>query len=272
MIRPDTLMLMYGMQLDRLALNTAGRSALHLVLNLVLPARCLTCEAGVEAPGRLCAACFRTTGFVTDPCCHRCGRPFGHAGEGGVAMECGQCAAWPPPWREARAALRYDEQAKRLILPLKYGDRVEVAAALAGHMARAGAALLRNADVLVPVPLHRRRLLSRRYNQSALLAWAIGRVGGVRVLPDAVRGVHGTESLAGKTRQQGAATVAGAFELRPSRAAAIAGRGVVLVDDVLTTGATAAACTAALMAGGATHVDVLVGARVDYAPPDISLA
>ena len=260
------------MTFDRSALDRACRLVLNTALSLVLPARCPTCEAGVEAPGRLCAACFRVTGFVTDPCCHRCGRPFGHAAEGGVAMECGQCAVWPPPWREARAALRYDEQAKRLILPLKYGDRVEVAGALAGHMARAGAALLRDADVLVPVPLHRRRLLSRRYNQSALLAWAIGRAGGVRVLPDALRRVRATESLAGKTREERATPLAGAFELRPSRAKAIAGRGVVLVDDVLTTGATAAACTAALMAGGATHVDVLVGARVDYAPPDISLA
>ena len=247
--------------------RTAGR----LALNLVLPPRCLTCDAGVEAPGRLCADCFRITAFVTDPCCHRCGRPFGHAGQGGVAMECGQCARWPPPWRAARAALRYDEQAKRMILPLKYGDRVELAAALAGHMARAGASLLRDADLLVPVPLHRRRLLQRRYNQSALLAWAVGRACGVAVVPDAIQRVRATEALAGKTRQERAATVAGAFTLRPRHARAVAGRKVVLVDDVLTTGATAAACTAVLMAAGACHVDVLVGARVDYAPADVAL-
>ena len=256
-------MLMYGVALAR----TAGRVA----LNLVLPPRCLTCDAGVEAPGRLCAACFRITAFVTEPCCHRCGRPFGHAGQGGVAGECGQCATWPPAWREARAALRYDEQAKRMILPLKYGDRVELAVALAGHMARAGVSLLRDADVLVPVPLHRRRLLRRRYNQSALLAWAIGRAHGLAVLPDAIRRVRATESLAGKTRQERQATVEGAFMLRPGRAQAIAGRGVLLIDDVLTTGATAAACTAVLMAGGAAHVDLLVAARVEYAPADGSL-
>ena len=241
-------------------------------LNLLLPPRCLTCEAGVEAPGQLCAACFRATGFVTEPCCHRCGRPFGHAGQGGRTMECWQCVAEPPPWRQARAALRYDEQARRIILPLKYGDRVEAAGALGAHMARAGAALLDEAQVLVPVPLHWRRRLQRRYNQAALLAWAIGGIGGgCTVLPDAIRRVRATQSLAGKTRRERAETVAGAFALRRSRARQIAGRGVVLVDDVLTTGATAAACATVLLAAGAAHVDLLVAARVDYAPADTAL-
>ncbi len=158
-----------------------------------------------------------------------------------------------------------------MILPLKYGDRVEVAVALAWHMARAGAALLRDADVLVPVPLHRRRLLRRRYNQSALLAWAIGRSQGLAVVPDAICRVRATEALAGKTRPERAATVEGAFALRPGRAAAIVGRGVLLIDDVLTTGSTAGACTAVLMAAGAAHVDLLVGARVEYAPADTPL-
>ena len=248
-----------------------GRAMGRVGLNLLLPPRCLTCETGVEAPGQLCAACFRATGFVTDPCCRRCGRPFGHAGQGGRTMECNQCAANPPPWRQARAALRYDEQARRIILPLKYGDRVEAAGALGAHMARAGATLLRDAEVLVPVPLHWRRRLRRRYNQAALLAWAIGRHAGCTVLPDAIRRVRATQSLAGKTRRERAATVAGAFVLRPSRAAHIAGRGVVLVDDVLTTGATAAACANVLLAAGAAHVDLLVAARVDYAPADTPL-
>ena len=254
---------MYALDLVR----TTGR----LALNALLPPHCLTCEAAVEAPGRLCFACYRVTGFVTEPCCRRCGRPFGHAGQGGRTMECGQCAAEPPPWRQARAALRYDEQARRIILPLKYGDRVEAAAALATHMARAGAALLQDADLLVPVPLHRHRLIKRRYNQAALLARALGRLAGCAVLPDAICRIRVTEALAGKTRQERAATVTGAFALRRERAGGIAGRRVVLVDDVLTTGATAGACTQVLLAGGAAHVDLLVGARVDYAPPDAAL-
>ena len=234
-----------------------GRTA----LDLLLPPRCLTCEAAVEAPGRLCAACFRSTAFVTDPCCVRCGTPFGHAGQGGLAKTCDDCTQDPPPWREGRAALRYDDQTRRIILPFKYGDRVEVAATLARHMARAGAMLLREADMLVPVPLHRRKLLARRYNQSAMLALAIGRLSGRPVAADALRRLRHTPSLAGQTARERAVTVAGAFDVRPRRAAWVAGQRVVLIDDVLTSGATAAACTRALLAAGAARVDVLVGAR-----------
>ena len=230
-------------------------------LDMLLPPRCLTCDAGVEAPGRLCAACFRATAFVTAPCCDRCGTPFRHAGQGGLAQQCDQCTLEPPPWARGRAALRYDDQARRIILPLKHADRVDVAPALAHHMARAGAALLRSTDLLVPVPLHRRRLLARRYNQSALLAQAIGRLAGRPVMPDALQRTRATAPLGDKGREARAAAVAGAFAVRPVRVPLLSGRRVLLIDDVLTTGATAKACTLALLAGGAVSVDVLVGAR-----------
>lgn len=242
-----------------------GREVLASVagagLDLLLPPRCLTCEAGVEAPGRLCPACFRLTAFVTQPCCDRCGTPFRHAGQGGLARQCGQCTLDPPPWGRGRAALRYDDQARRIILPFKHGDRVDVAAALAHHMARAGAALLQSADLLVPVPLHRRRLLARRYNQSALLAHAVGRLARCAVMPDALQRVRVTAALGGKGRAERAAAVAGAIVVRPSRAGQLAGRRVVLIDDVLTTGATLGVCTRALLAAGVASVEVLVGAR-----------
>ena len=244
---------------------SAGRTLLAYVaragLDFALPPRCLTCDAGVEAPGRLCSACFRRTAFVTEPCCIRCGTPFRSAGQGGLAMSCDQCVREPPPWRQGRAALRYDDQSRRMILPFKHGDRVELASALASHMARAGAALLRDADLIVPVPLHRRRLLARRYNQSALLAHAVGRLCGRMVVADALCRLRATASLGGQTRRQRAATLAGAFAVRPSRAERLAGRRVVLVDDVLTSGATAAACTRALLAAGVARVDLLVAAR-----------
>ena len=186
-------------------------------------------------------------------------------------MECWQCRADPPPWHQGRAALRYDEQARRIILPLKYGDRVESARALAHHMARSGATLLREAELLVPVPLYWRRRLARRYNQAALLAWSLGRIAGCAVLPDALRRVRQTDSLAGKTRLERQATVSDAFTTRPGRTAQVAGRRVVLVDDVLTTGSTAGACTRVLLAAGAARVDLLVGARVEYSAPDEAL-
>ncbi len=248
-----------------IAWNAVLAHAGRVGLDLLLPPRCLTCDAAVEAPGRLCATCFRSTAFVTEPCCRRCGTPFRYAGQGGLAKTCDDCTRDPPPWRHGRAALRYDEQARRIVLPFKYGDRVEVAAALAAHMARAGAAMLRDADMLVPVPLHRRKLLARRYNQSAMLALAIGRLSARPVAADALRRVRHTPSLAGQSARERQATLAGAFALRPGRGAYVAGQRVVLIDDVLTSGATAGACTRALLAAGAASVDVLVGARADRA-------
>src|SRR4051812_38967180 len=132
-----------------------------------------------------------------------------------------ECRAEAPPWGAARAALRYDEQARRILLPFKYGDRVETARALAPLMARAGSELLREADWLVPVPLHRRRLISRRYNQAALLARAVGRIAGRKTLLDALQRVRSTRALAVMSPTQRAAEISGAIRVRPTRRAAI---------------------------------------------------
>ncbi len=245
-------------------IRTAGRQ----VLDVALPPRCLTCDAGVGAPGHLCAECFKITEFVTDPCCLVCAAPFDHTGQGGAAMTCADCLADPPHWHRARAALRYNDQARRILLPFKYADRVEIAQALALHMARAGAPLLQQAELLVPVPLHRRRLRSRRYNQSALLARAVGRLAGRPAVVDALCRVRATETLQGKSVPERAAIVADAFAVRPARLAQITGRHLLLVDDVLTTGATANACARTLLTAGAAQVDLLVAARVPDRRPD----
>jgi ComF family protein len=165
-------------------------------------------------------------------------------------------------FRCARAALRYDAQGRRLILPFKHADRTELAAVLAPQMARAGAALLREADLLVPVPLHRRRLFQRRYNQAALLAKAVGRIAGRPCLPDALVRRLATATLGEKSAAERATEVAGAFAVRASRAARLINRRVLLIDDVVTSGATANACAAVLLAAGAASVDVLAAARV----------
>ena len=238
---------------------------LNAALDLLLPATCAACDSTVSAPGQLCAACFRSLNFVTAPFCLSCSRPFAVQGE----IVCRDCRAQPPPWREARAALVYDTPSKRLILAFKNADRTEIAATLALHMQRAGAALLARADLLVPVPLHRWRLLARRYNQSALLAAALVKHSGRPALPDALRRVRVTRSLRGLPAVERASLLMGAIAVRPSRAAAIAGRRILLIDDVLTSGATARACTRALLDAGAASIDVLVASRVADERPDI---
>jgi ComF family protein len=236
-----------------------GRQA----LDLLLPPRCAACDNAVAVQGQLCARCFGRTNFITAPLCGRCGVPFGSVEQGGADGLCPGCRTHPPVFRQARAALRYDEQGRRMILPLKHADRIEFAEILAPMMVRAGAGLLADAaSVLVPVPLHRRRLFQRKYNQAAVLAFAVGRLAGRSVVVDGLVRTRRTASLDEKSPEEREREVAGSFLVRRSRVGRITGRTVLLVDDVMTSGATANACGAALLEAGAAAVDVLVAARV----------
>jgi ComF family protein len=239
-------------------LRQAGRFA----LDLLLPPRCAACDTAVRVQGELCAACFGRTNFITAPLCARCGVPFASVEQGGVEGLCAGCRAHPPLFRQAIGALRYDEQGRRLILPLKHADRIELAQILAPMMLRAGTVLLQRADALVPVPLHRRRLFQRKYNQAAVLAHAVGRPEGRLVLADALVRTRRTAPLETKSPEERTREVAGSIAVRRSRAGQITGRTILLIDDVMTSGATANACAAALLEAGAAAVDVLVAARV----------
>ncbi len=231
----------------------------RIALDFLLPPHCAACDEPVATSGQLCAACFAATNFIAAPCCDRCGVAFPVAMLGPI---CQVCEENSPLYRQARGGLVYDTQGRRLILPFKHADRPELAHVLAPHVARAGAALLKRADVLIPVPLHRRRLFARRYNQAVLLAAVLGRTAGIPILRDALIRTKATVSLGDSTAAERAEEVAGAFAVRPKARSAVEGRQVLLIDDVMTSGATASACTATLLEAGAIAVDVLVAARV----------
>jgi ComF family protein len=241
---------------------TSVANTWRTALDILLPPSCPGCDMPVAIQDTLCAACFGATVFVTDPACLCCGLPFGSARRSGTQGACAVCAADPPPWRRARAALMYEALGRALVLKLKHADRQDVASVLALHMSRAGRALLAEADMLVPVPLHRWRLLRRGFNQSALLAQALGRTSFVPTVLDAVRRIRRTPALGPLAAADRRRALEGAFVIPARRLAQIRGRHILLIDDVMTSGATAASCTRSLLDAGARHVDVLVASRV----------
>lgn len=241
--------------------------ALSLGFNLALPGRCPACDAQVATTGRFCAICFREASLVSEPFCRRCGIPFD---DGPARSICEACYAHPPSFGRARAVLAYDDLARRLILPLKYSGRSEVARAFASQMVRTGHSTFLRADLLVPVPMHTRRLRRRRYNQAALLALALSHLTSVPAVPDALIRTRSTAPLKTLSARSRRAEVSGAFRIRPRRKEIVDGARIVLVDDVMTSGATVNACTDALMMAGAACVDVVALARA--VRPDIGSA
>src|SRR5437773_8509109 len=246
----------------RHALNScrsAWRNAARLVLDVALPTLCVACREPVDGEG-VCAQCWSKLSFIARPFCPRLGIPFVY--DPGPELLSMEAIASPPAYARARAAVRYADVAKTLVLALKYQDRTDLAPAMGRWMARAGQELLAEADVLVPVPLHWRRGWSRRYNQSGALARVISRQSGVKLASEALRRIRATEQQIGLSRPQRASNVQGAFKVAADRMADIQGRRVILIDDVLTSGATTDAFARALLRPTAAQVDVLVFARV----------
>ena len=237
------------------------RALLRGIVDLVLPPRCPGCRVIVDGDGRYCLDCWGQLDFITAPMCARCGLPFEH--DRGANAECGACLAEPPRYTSARAALRYGGPARKTLLALKHGDRQHLARLMAPHMMRAAGALLAPAAadiLLVPVPLHRWRLWRRGFNQSALLAQVLAARSGAPLAIDAIVRVRATAISRGLGQKARTRNVRGAFRI--SDRTTVAGRRVILVDDVLTTGATAQACARVLRRAGASEVHILTWARV----------
>lgn len=239
--------------------RSAFAPAARMALDIALPALCVSCREPVEGDG-LCPACWSQLSFIAPPYCPRLGIPFVYdPGPGLLSME---AIASPPAYQRARAAVRYDDIARTLVHALKYQDRTDLAPSMGRWMAHAGGELLADADAVIPVPLHWKRSWSRRYNQSGALARVIEKYSGVPMVSDALARVRPTLQQVGLSKLERAHNVQGAFKVANEKKSRVAGKRIVLVDDVLTSGATVDACARALLRAKAASVDVLMFARV----------
>jgi ComF family protein len=227
------------------------------VLDLVLPPRAF--DGGAALTSGLSAAAWNRITFLDGPVCDGCGAPFAYdAGE----IRCVLCQTRTRAFARARAACLYDEHSRDLILKLKHADRTDLSHLFARWLSRAAADLLEEAEAVVPVPMHRSRLLRRRYNQAAEIARPLCAMAGRSYLPDALVRRRDTDSQGGKSAVGRRRNVAAAFAVPQSRRHQVIGRKLLLIDDVLTTGATAEGCARALLAAGAAQVTLAVVARV----------
>lgn len=231
-----------------------------MLLNFLMPPRCFVTGEAVAEQGALSPELWRALRFVTGTQCQQCGvsMPESYAED----MICGACHAYPPPYHRARAILHYDDASKRMILGFKHGDKTHMAKPLAAWMARVGAELIHDCDVIIPVPLHPFRLFRRRYNQAALLAQNIARQTGKPLDLKTLQRTRHTKvqgHLSGKDRHK---NIKGAFALLENNTDKIKGKKILLIDDVYTSGATVKECARVLLLGGAVQVDILTLAKV----------
>lgn len=232
-------------------------------LRVVYPPQCLSCGAGVDRDGTLCPLCWRDCEFITGCACTRCGLPLPlpGAGEAGDDLLCDDCLVTDRPWQAGRAAVAYRGIGRDLVLALKHGDRPDLAGPLGEWLARAAGPLIAADMLVVPIPLHPRRLLKRKYNQAALLSARLAAACGLRHAPGLLRRIRATPAQDHRSHAERYENLRGAFAVPPRFRDQIKGRAVLLVDDVMASGASMTAATRALQAVGAGAVSVAVLAR-----------
>jgi len=237
-----------------------GKTIWQSMLQALLPARCLACGEAVQESSTVCVSCWQKLKLLDEPVCDVMGTAFAYdQGEGALSA---QALSHPPAWDKSRAAMIFDENSKGFVHAFKYGDKGEAGLFMTRMMARAGAKLIAEADVIVPVPLHWTRLWQRRFNQAAFLAQKIAESSGKAYEPQLLKRLRATKQQVGlkaDERQKNMAKAFGVFD--PS--AKLTNRKVLLVDDVRTTGATITECVRALKKAGAAQVFVLTFALVD---------
>ena len=234
--------------------------ATRLLADLIVPPVCLACQRPLGSHDALCATCWRQVRFIRPPLCDRLGIPMPYDTGGPIIS--GAALANPPDWNRARAVAHFDRVLRELIHKFKYADRHDARRLFGRWLVGAGTEILSDAELIVPVPLHRWRLLSRKFNQAGLLAHEVSRLTGVPCDPMVLRRGKATRSQVGLTEAERRRNLSGAFLVRPADRPRVDGRRVVLVDDVITTGSTATACARVLTRAGADRVDVLALALV----------
>lgn len=243
-----------------LTLSKYMKIAVFQAIDAVLPPRCIVTGDIVPAQGMISPKAWACLDFIAEPCCKTCGFPFAF-GEGS-SSDCAACLADPPPFQKARSAVQYNDASRKVILGFKHGDQMHAVTAFMPWLKRAANDMTDEANIIVPVPLHRRRLISRRYNQSAIIASAFGKENSLPVLLDALIRTRHTPSQGHLNAKDRTQNVRKAFAINPKHEHNIKGKNILLIDDVYTTGATVKECTETLLKAGAKSVNVLTVARV----------
>ena len=240
-------------------MTNIAEQSLKKIVDIVFPPRCFGCNNFVSQQDGLCADCWNKIHFIDTPYCNACGHPFEY--DQGANMLCGSCTQKHPPYYQGRAVLNYNEHSRKLITRFKYGDKIHASDMFGRWLVRSSNELLARSDFLIPVPLHKIRLFTRRYNQAALLAHSMHKYCRTTVLADALIRKKHTPPQASLTRTQRLGNVKNAFFVNRRYSKKLIDKTVLLIDDVTTTGATINACTVALLNAGVKEVNVITLAK-----------